>query len=335
MPELRPDYSRLPVHHLGESGPLSGPVVAFCCDDRFAFQARVALASIFLNSPSRSLDLVIFAVDWQERTLEAFDGLARRFGRAVTVIGVGEGMLPASFTNQYLPRATFFRLLVPEIVAADRILYLDADVVAQVDLNEIWRDCRDDMLVGGVPDTAARDWKRRIGFPEPDTYVNNGVLLVNAAAWRKERALGLCDDWMSVNQRRAVLADQDAVNNALAGRVYFIPGRWNVTRPNQPKEWRLDLDSFRGIFHFAGRAKPWMRWAEPALQEFYLHYARLVGLPADYWVEARNAHEAMAEAHWAEVQGNFAKASQIHKGVAEAAIAKLKQLSPKAELELR
>ena len=126
---------------------------------------------------------------------------------------------------------------------------------------------------------------------------------------------------------------QDPVNNALAGGIYLLPGRWNVTRNNQPQDWRLDPNSFRGILHFAGRAKPWMRWAEPALQDFYLHYARIVGIPAGYWVEARMAREALAEAFWAEQQGNFAKASAIHKRVAEAALAKLRELNPGVTVE--
>ena len=64
------------------------------------------------------------------------------------------------------------------------------------------------------------------------------------------------------------------------------------------------------------------------LQEFYIHYARLIGLPAGYWIEPRNAREALTEAYWAEQQGNVAKASAIHKRVAEAALAKLKEIKP-------
>ena len=78
-----------------------------------------------------------------------------------------------------------------------------------------------------------------------------------------------------------------------------------------------------------------MRWADPALQEFYLQYARLVGLPADYWVEARNAREALAEAYWADQQGNIVKASATYKRVAEATLAKLRELSPNTVVELR
>ena len=226
--------------------------------------------------------------------MAVFDAFARRFGRPLTIVRVTDGMLPQSLTSAYLPRAIFFKFLMPEIFEGDRFLYLDADLIAQVDLEEIWRDYRDDLAVGGVADIAAREWKRRLGSPEPDVYINTGVLLVNNRRWREERVLARCEEWLANNRKLAVFASQDSLNNALPGGIYLIPGRWNVTRNNQPPDWRLDPDSFRGIMHFAGRAKPWMRWAEPALQDFYLHYARIVGIPAGYWVEARIAREALS-----------------------------------------
>jgi lipopolysaccharide biosynthesis glycosyltransferase len=224
--------------------------------------------------------------------------------------------------------------MIPQILNGERFLYLDADIVAQIDLDEIWRNYRADMLVGGVPDMAAQYWQRRLGFTEPDLYLNSGVLLINGQAWRDERALERCAVWLQANPQR-LLADQDTLNSALLGSLYAIPDHWNVLAVNQPQGWRLDPDSFRGIYHFAGPVKPWMRWADPVLQEFYLHYARVVGLPASYWVEARNAREALAEAHWAERLGNLAKASTIHKRVAEAALARLKEVSPDAVVDLR
>lgn len=337
MVALRPAFSSLQVHSVGHSVGLSGPPIAFCCDERYAFQQLVALASIFLNSASRTLDLVVFANRWRDTTLVDFDRLARRFGRSVTIVRVDDEMLPPSFTSPYVPRATYFRLMVPEIIESDRLLFLDTDIVAQIDLDEIWRDYRDDSLVGGVPDFHARDLLRSFGSPEPETYINGGVLLINGRRWREGRAMARCVEWVARhgNRKFARFADQNPLNNALAGDVYYVPGHWNVVAMNQPRGWRLDPDTFRGIYHFAGGLKPWMRYAEPVLKDFYLHYARLVGLPADYWIEVRNAGEAMIEAHWAEEQGDVAKACDIYKRVANAAVAKLKESSPQALGEIR
>jgi lipopolysaccharide biosynthesis glycosyltransferase len=327
MVALRPDFAALPLERLGTAFDGSGPPVVLCSDEGYAFQMQVALTSIFLNSSRRALDVVVFADRWRETLVEQLDKLARRFGRSITLVRVSQQMLPPAFTAPTFPRAAFFKLVSPEIIDGDRLLFLDCDIVAQIDLDEVWQNYRDDMLVGGVPDFHARDWLRRFGSAEPDTYVNSGVLVINSMRWREERAVERCAAWLQANPNLAWLADQDPLNKALGG-IYYLPGHWNVVTMNRPPGWRLDVDAFRGIYHFAGRVKPWMRCAEPVLQELYLQYARIVGLPADYWVEARNAGEALMEAQWAEEQGNLAKAKDIYKRVARAALAKLRELSP-------
>ena len=77
-----------------------------------------------------------------------------------------------------------------------------------------------------------------------------------------------------------------------------------------------------------------MRWSTPVVQEFYLHDARLVGLPAGYWIEARNAGEAMVEAHFAADARNHAKASAIRRRVAETALARLREIDPGIAVEV-
>jgi lipopolysaccharide biosynthesis glycosyltransferase len=333
MTRLRPEYSRLRLHEVGAAAPVSGPPIVLTCDEGFLFQLQVALVSIFLNSPSRTLDIAVLAFDWQDDSVAVIDRLARKFGRPTTIIRGGEALLPPAFGARRERRAGFLRLMIPEILAGERFLYLDADVIAQIDIDEIWRDGRDGKLCGGVPDPTGKAWVRYQGFPDVEVYVNSGVLLLNGTPWRAERALARCAEWLARHPNR-VLGDQDTINGALAGSIYALPPRWNVIAINQPGEWRLDLDSFRGIAHFAGRAKPWMRWCEPALQQFYLHYARIIGLPAGYWIESRHLGELMREAVWLAQEGDIAKANTLNKRAAELALAKLKKLDPNAEVDV-
>jgi len=201
MAELRPDYSRLTLHHVGEAVPVSGPAIVLSVDEGYSIPAQVALVSIFLNSPSRLLDVVLLAFDWDDATVAVFDRLARRFGRPLTIVRAGNTTLPASFATTRPRRAGFLRLLIPEMIVGDWFLYLDADIVAQIDLDEIWTHHREDMLVGGVFDPVGRGWQ---GFPhvKPEIYVNSGVLLINGRAWREERALQRCADWLAANPDR-------------------------------------------------------------------------------------------------------------------------------------
>ncbi|WP_421726232.1 glycosyltransferase family 8 protein [Bauldia sp.] len=327
--KLRPEYEHLRVEEVGEDRLTGGPPIVLCCDDNYAFPTRVTIASLLLNAPYRDFEIVVLANELDTPNVTAFDVLARRLGSAITIVHVTDAIMPDVFTNPYIARSTFLRLLLPDIFETDRLLYLDTDLVVQIDISSIWREYRPDMIVGGVSDPAARDWKRRLGSTEPDTYINNGVLMINCDAWRGADTTARCRDWLAEhgNNRQTILADQDTLNTVLAGSIYTIADHWNVNRNILRRERisdvgeRYDQETFLGIFHFNGpQPKPWCRWADPWSQEFYLRYARIVGLPPNYWVEARSPEEALTEARWAEQRGDILKANAIYRRTAEALI---------------
>lgn len=331
---LRPEYAHLRVEHVGEDRPTAGQPIVLCCDDAYAFPARVTVASLLVNAMTRDFEVVILANDLSPVNVTAFDVLARRLGAQITIVHVDDQILPDSFASPYIARSTFLRLLLPDMIDTDRLIYLDTDLVVQIDISSLWREFRPDLVLGGVPDNAARDWKRHLGSSEPDLYINSGVLLMNCTAWRDNNITAKCREWLSQheNQSQSVLADQDALNNVLTGSIYALTDYWNVTRSELRRQGvadvgeRYDQDTFVGIFHFSGPApKPWCRWADPWSQDLYLRYARIVGLPPDYWIEAATPQQAATEARWAEHRGDLAKANAIYRRTIEALLAHLNQ----------
>ncbi len=340
--KLRSDFAHLQIHEVGRGASPSGDPIVLTCNERYGFPAQVALSSLLVNSPSRGFEIVVLANGWQgEDLLAGFDSVGKRFGSRLTIVHVDETMLPTSFTGRYTPRGNFFRLMLADMIDCERLVHLNADLIVQIELADIWQDYQIQRLVGGVPDQTARDWKRQQGGSEPDFYLNTGVLLINCEAWRNHGATRLCEEWLRDHPDDAVLGDQDAVNHALGDQIYPISEHWNVTR-NELRRRQIvdirqlyDVDTFKGVFQFDGPSpKPWCRWADPWSQEIYLRYARILGVPPNHWVEARNAREALAEARWAEQQGNVAKANEIYRRLVDAALTELNQLKSGADIRL-
>jgi lipopolysaccharide biosynthesis glycosyltransferase len=320
--KLRPEYAHLSLVTVGAPPPASWPEppVAVAAGPRHAFQAQVTIASVLLNAPSRAFPTVVTLNAPDAATVAAFDRLGRRLGASIAVLDMGAG----TAADPAWTAETESRLVLPDALDCDRLVALEADVVVQDDILGIWGAFRADHVLGGVVDNAAREWKRSQGRPVPEVYVNSGVLLVDCAAWRRERSGPMCREWFAQNRAAAQFPFQDSLNAALAGRIYPIDERWNVT-PNELRRkgvTNIDqfygVDTFSGIFHFDGPSpKPWCRWSDPWMQDLYLRYARLVGLPADFWIEARTTPEAVAEARWAERKGDLAKANRIYRKVIE------------------
>ena len=119
--------------------------------------------------------------------------------------------------TSYTPYA-LLRLLADEIVIIpDKVLYLDADIVVNGDIANLYNIDISKYEIAGV-----RDYYGRFFFYP--NYLNSGVLLMNMRMIRKtgllSNALNMC---MS---RKVFLPDQTAINK-FARKKKFLPSKYN------------------------------------------------------------------------------------------------------------
>ena len=117
----------------------------------------------------------------------------------------------------YTPYA-LLRLLADKIeIIPDKILYLDADVVANGDIKELYNIDISDYEIAGV-----RDYYGKIFFYP--RYLNSGVLLMNMKKIREtnmlSKALKLC------GRRKVFLPDQTAINKYTKKKL-ILPSKYN------------------------------------------------------------------------------------------------------------
>jgi lipopolysaccharide biosynthesis glycosyltransferase len=82
-------------------------------------------------------------------------------------------------------------------------------------------------------------------------------------------------EWHDGNTTRIELADQDLVNAVFVGRKHVLDSRWNVLlHALTPEECEcFDAEAFRGIFHFSGPPKPWLKSTPAPIRALYEKYA--------------------------------------------------------------
>ena len=144
-----------------------------------------------------------------------------------------------------------FRLLLPEIIPEDRVIYVDADAIVNGDLTDFHNMDLGQALIAGVPDTGITpQQKTDIGLNAGDLYINTGVTLMDLSGIR---AANLPPVWLKlINTRPFSCHDQDVLNLTCKGRIETVPDEYNVslsTTVNIPED---DVK----IMHWAG-AKPW------------------------------------------------------------------------------
>ena len=176
--------------------------------------------------------------------------------------------LPETFAAQY-SAAAMYRFLLPQIVPTplNKIIYLDADVIVNLDLEELWRLELGDKPLAAVPvfkqnldtQTGLRRAKRMFslcndGFVRAEHYFNSGVLLMNLTAFRSEEEL-VTRGLEFVARHRYKFFDQDALNYCFAERAEPLPLKFNRGVRYERLEGEGVVAS--KIYHYVGQNPSW------------------------------------------------------------------------------
>ncbi len=195
--------------------------------------------------------------------------------------------------SHHITHTAYFRLLAARLVPdwIDKVIYLDADVLVQDDLNQLWEAELGNNYCLAVPDIACpfvdarransnfkrsspylasltpiRNWEE-LSLDPSARYFNSGVMVLNIARWREEQIGQQLLSCLRENEKFVWCWDQYALNVVFAGHWEELPLRWNqgahvFEYPNMEHS-PLAQDEFHemrenpAIIHFTTEWKPW------------------------------------------------------------------------------
>ncbi|KQS80522.1 hypothetical protein ASG25_02690 [Rhizobium sp. Leaf384] len=206
-------------------------MLACCIDRNYAELAAVMLRSAHLNGNIPDVEFCILGDGLRTRDK---DRIQQSVGRPITFIDIDEAMLRdiryLRTTNAW-SRATYARLLLPDYVGErhSRIVYLDADTLVLRDMSHLFTVPLGDHLIAGVQargQTSLRDMNRRLVRSDEEFYFNAGVLVIDAVAWRNEKASDRC--FALLHSGQFSFLDQDVLNLLVSGRALQLGWQWNA-----------------------------------------------------------------------------------------------------------
>ena len=228
------------------------------------------MLSIFenVNTPPRSTTVHIL----HDNTLtldnrEKFSYVAGQYNQLVKFYNVEElcadkisdikkfmpGIVNTNFTI-----ASLYRLLIPQLLPADvdKCIYLDSDIIVNLDINELWRIELSYKILGVIPEVLNGVNTRKTfklvadNLIKPEDYFNSGVLLMNLKIFRAEEDL-IMDGINFISKNPAYkYFDQEILNYCFSTRTLKLPLKYNLLVNNLQYEQKIK----KGIYHFAGGA---------------------------------------------------------------------------------
>lgn len=255
--------------------------IALSFNEYFAPYAGVTLQSIIeFSSPENTYDIFALHDGLDERTknmlrapFEGLENFSIRFIDSRATISSGGFHVERGYTP-----ITYNRVALPHILHQfERIIYLDADLIMNTDVAELYDYKLGPNLVAGVRDIPMIAWAsdlKNVEFEnmieylklsEPYNYINAGVTIFNVTRFNEELPLWKVVEYIS--SRKLRWQDQDAINKLCEGKILVLPQEYNVItslrndaqiirESNCPElifEWRQAMESPK-VLHFIGKS---------------------------------------------------------------------------------
>lgn len=251
--------------------------IVFATDENYLFYTVVAITSMAENAGEDTFyQIYILVSGTLKRGHHLLDDVKKRYPNIeIILLPVEEAEFEhVHINNSHVTKATFYRLLLGELLQEDKCLYLDSDIIVNTDLQELYSVELDSEYIAGVRDLwielmeesrKEERWKKT-NIPSMNQYINAGVLLFNLG---KIRSDNLTEQFCSHMKRDYMFEDQDIVNVCCYGHIRRLPAKWNLFtlfmgQINELEEKGIDKDTIRymkekkGIIHYATPyIRPW------------------------------------------------------------------------------
>ena len=187
-----------------------------------------------------------------------FERTAEKFRQRVRFINVSEAMAKMggnidSVVGDFT-RGAMFRLLIPDLLDVPKAIYLDCDIIVNLDIVELWRLGSEDFSVTVVLDdpNINRKWYRRVRTWAMGCccqgYFCSGVIFMNLRRIRERYNLLESAEFFFERYKLCVdYPDQDFLNVMFQGDACYIDERFQRLTDHRDFE--------NSILHLVG--KPW------------------------------------------------------------------------------
>lgn len=263
--------------------------VVFCFDDNLLMPAGVCLSSLLFHANDTTFyhifilhdkDCVFPSTGYLEKLTHVYPNCIIEYRC------VGEEF-KNGFQIRGITQATYYRLLIPEIVTEyDKLMYHDVDVIFRTDLSSVFEqtDLTESYLAGVVaPSFMDLEMQAYIKGLELDPlqYVLAGNIIMNVKKMRDDRIVPLFKK--AVGQSSYKYQDMDILNLVCKGQIKYLPPTFcgtieifkSIAHPVDTviyKQEDLKQLDINGIVHYNG-PKPWMDWC-PNLDIWWEYYRK-------------------------------------------------------------
>ena len=238
----------------------------FSINQGFLPHFSVTLISLLETHPQDQLTCYILHDGIVESSQEELLTLVN--GKSVTLNFVK--LDPQKFSelpvNFHLSRVCYYRLMIPNLIPEEKVIYLDSDIIIRKSLRPLWEMDLSGNLLGAVQEFST-NWNPDLEVDSNYGYFNTGIMLMNLLAWREEGFHTKVFQFIEENPKLIRFTDQCGINHCGKGRIVRLSPRFNfqamyyeegfILPKSTSKKELEEAQKEVAIIHFTGSKKPW------------------------------------------------------------------------------
>ena len=244
--------------------------IALACDERYFPGLLGTVASILSSSDiNYKYNFHILDGGMQESSLHLLQKTVSRFKTATEIYIIKIDLtrltsLPSFFFDSYM---TYARLLLPELVKVDRLIYIDSDLIVTKDISELWNtDIKGnccavcvDIMIQQIKNDCPK--YKELQFDGDRPYFNAGLMLIDMNEFIVTRIAEKTFTYLKQNKEHCRFWDQSALNVTLYNLTYWLDNSWDFQAGTSQLKIEAEFNNLKSLnvnIHFIAKEKPWL-----------------------------------------------------------------------------
>lgn len=238
-------------------------------DNDYTPHAITMLTSLFENSKKHEkYKIWAVASELSDANYCNLKTITQENNACLEFINIEESSLCDLPLSEHFNRANYYRILALDMINAQKILYLDVDLIINQDISSLWEYQLNNVTLAAV-DEYNTERIKTLHLKPGASYFNSGVMLINLELWQSGRVSQKVLDFIRTYPELIKFVDQCGINKIIDGEFLQLNAKYNF----QSYMYANCDESYEpAIIHFTGSSKPWQMLNGHPRKDLYWHY---------------------------------------------------------------
>lgn len=241
--------------------------IVFAADQNYIQHLSVSLVSLLVNNKNLNFNIFLISNGIDNENFEKLKLITQNYNLNLEQIIINDDTFEKLVINHHFTKAMYYRLLIPNLIHEEKVLYLDSDIVVNGDISILYNQNLDNHYVGAVLNPGFNR-HNELKMDNHSKYFNSGVMLMNNKKLKEDNLIKKIIDFIDLNYSIVKFPDQDGLNSIINGKWKQLSLKYNqqavIYTENFENEYNdYSLEELKEaklnpiIIHYTGSSKPW------------------------------------------------------------------------------